>query len=229
MRQLFEAIGALGLVLIIVLPLFAWRVSTSPLELSFLTPYIQDALTPEDRSYVVKLDTTELWWATAKHSLDVRAVGVKITRPDPDGRVIAAIPSLSVGFSLYGFAQGLIAPQSLEVLDARLRLVRQVDGSVRLDFSTPQGAGGAALGLLALDELRAALAAPPDPGRASGYLRRFQLVNANLTMEDQASGVIWPAVLDLMILRDKDGITGRGSLVVTTAAGPLRLELSTRS
>lgn len=205
-------------------PFLAWRISTGPLALDFLTPYLEDALTPADRSYVVHLDTTELHWAGWKGSLDVRAVGVRVA--NGDGKTAAAIPALSLGLSVRALSEGMVAPRTVELRDARLRLRRTRGGLVELDVGGPETpADNGPLVARALEDLLAR----PDPTRPMGYLGRIRITDARITIEDDILGAAWEIEdLDIELNRDGDGIGAAGGVTIRTPQGSARLDIGGR-
>ncbi|MFN3076417.1 MAG: DUF3971 domain-containing protein [Alphaproteobacteria bacterium] len=226
-RTASRVFGALGLAVFVLVPLIAWRISTAPLSLAFLSPYLQDALTPPDRSYAVTLENTELWWATHRYSLEMRAIGVKVTRPD--GHVIAGVPTLALGLSLRALAKGMIAPSWIEIRDSRLHLVRRPDGSLKLDLGLPETAETPSVAGPFVTEVGRELLGPLDTTRAGGYLRRVSLTGARLVLEDYARDGVWPAAnLDLEVTRGNLDIAGKGRLSLDTTAGLVRLEFAAR-
>lgn len=223
-RHFFQILGALGLVLFGALPLLAWRISTAPLSLDFLTPYVEEALTPPGRPYTIKLDKTVLYWAGWQRTLDVQAVGVTVAADD--GTPIAAIPALSLGLSLRALSVGLIAPRTIELLNGRLHLLRRADGRIEVDLGgqEPVGAKEGAW----KDLLESALAAP-DLSAPTGYLTRFRLASAKVTIDDETSGATWAVdSMDLDLVRDRQGIGVAGAFSVVTPDGPARFDIDGR-
>ncbi|MBE0529875.1 MAG: cytochrome c biogenesis protein CcdA [Rhodospirillales bacterium] len=62
-RGFVQILGALGAGMAIMLVLAAWRLSSGPITLAFLSPYIERALSAEDGSLAIRLDDTILTWA----------------------------------------------------------------------------------------------------------------------------------------------------------------------
>lgn len=70
----------------------AWRLTTGPIKLGFLTPFVSRALAAAIGDVDVRIDDTILVWAGWKNNLETRAEGVEIVRPD--GTVLASAPEV---------------------------------------------------------------------------------------------------------------------------------------
>ncbi len=199
------AIGAaIGIALLT--GLVAWRVAGQPVSLSFLTPYLEQALSAEDGKFTTHLDDTLLTWAGWEHGLDIRLRGVRAV--GSQGEVLAAVPEMSVSLSLRGLLHGVVAPTGLEIFRPKMRVVRGADGQLQLGFEEAGPEAGNIMARLVTD-----LLSPPNLGRAMGYLTTIEITDADLTLVDEKVGTTWHApVADLMIGRDKRGITGIATL-----------------
>lgn len=214
-RHFFRMLAGLGLVLFLVAPLLAWRISTSPLRLDFLAPYIEDALARPDAPFQITLEGTELAWAGWKRSLDVRAVGVRMLASD--GRLLASVPDFSLSLSLKALWEGVIAPRSIILVGARLHLVRGTDGSVTLGLADADVSMPAQQALTGLFE---ELLAPAGAAGRMGYLTRIGLANATVTIEDRARHLSWEAKeVAIEMRRDPWGIGAAGGFSLAMADG----------
>lgn len=201
-RLVLEYCAAIVAGMIVIAVLAAWRLSSGPIALDFLTPYIEEALSAEDGSIAVELDQTVLTWAGWDRNLDLRARGVRAVRSD--GTVVATVPELSVNLSFKALARGMVAPTSLDAIGLRVRLVRTVEGGIEFGLGDEAGVS---------DELMLALLAdllvPPGPDRPMGYLLRVSVLDADLAIDDRRSGLSWRAPeADIILERDVLGIRG---------------------
>ena len=112
------------------LGLAAWRLSTGPLSLDFLTPYLEASFAGNERGITVDAAETVLSWEGSWRTLDLRARDVRIF--NPDGTTIAAVPEVSIALSLTALLRGMVAATEVEVVDARVTLVRDDDGRFAL-------------------------------------------------------------------------------------------------
>ena len=198
------ALGAAAAGLLVIFAVFAWLLSSGPISLSFLSPYVEDVLTKAESEFRIEFDDVVLAWAGWERTLDVRAVGVRLLRDD--GSLLASLPAVSVALSGRALMRGAVAPTSLDLIGIDARLVRRADGSI--DFGLETEAAAAEAGDLAR-QLLDDLLRPPDPTRVMGYLRRLSVLDADLTVFDQISGVSWRVPrADVVLVRDRDGIEG---------------------
>ena len=93
----------------------------APLQLSFLTPYLERALNDLDPDLQVKIGETLLTWSGWEHPLDLRARNVQVR--DAQGNGLATLPDIALSLSVSALAQGEIAPAAIEVAGPRLIVV----------------------------------------------------------------------------------------------------------
>ena len=167
--------------------LSVWRLSSGPVSLAFLAPYVEEALISENASYRLSFDDLVLAWAGWRNTLDIRAVGVRVL--EYEGDVMAGVPEMGIELSLPAMARGLIAPTRLELFGPGLRLVRRNEGKYELGFGDTIAADQFSLA----EELLRDLLLPPDPDRAMGYLERINILEARLVVRDDVNGVEWVA------------------------------------
>ena len=201
-------LGGLAAGFAIILVAAAWRLSSGPVSLAFLSPYIEDVLNADRQAFRIRLDDTILTWAGWERTLDIRALNVRAI--GPDGRLIASVPELSLSLSTRALMRGMLAPASIELFRPKLRLLRHRDGRFQIGFDIDQSASDAVFKRVLLG-----LLSPPDPDRAIGYLSRFTIVDADLTIEDRRLNMSWKApATGLTLRRDAAGITGEASLAL---------------
>ncbi len=217
---LFLAATLLGAALFALVAI--WQLSRGPVSLSFLTPYVEQALSGGTDDVQVRLHDTVITWAGLERTLDLRAVGLEIL--DTDGTVGAAVPEMAVQLSARALMRGLIAPTGLELFGPRLRVVRTPDGEIFVGIgavSASEPSGGGEMGLLGnlLDE--------PDLNSSTGYLRRISISSALIDFEDRQSGRNWTAQrADVALERDENGIQADGTIVLDAGGEFARFEIS---
>ncbi len=185
----------------------AWRLAQGPVPLTFLTPYIVDSFRQTNAPFRFDVADTILVWAGWRRALDIVLLDVRVSSPDG---TTAVIPEVSVGLSLQAVLHGIVAPTRLEIIAARLRIVRAADGGFAFGLGTGEGEVSNAS-----DLLFSGLLAPPDPETAIGYLREISIRNADLTIDDRRLGVSWRAPdASVSFRRDAKGITGEATLAL---------------
>lgn len=176
--------------LTLLLAVAAWRLTGGPVHLSFLTPYVQDALRETDSPYRVEFADTILTWAGWERTLDIRLLDVRMV--GVDGALAASAPEISLGLSVPAMFRGMIAPTSLEIIEPSVWVVRAADGHFEIGLGKADGAKGGVRSN-ASELLFADLLAPPDPTRAMGYLDRVSIVGGELVIDDRQLDVSWYA------------------------------------
>ena len=92
-RGIVQLIGGLGAGLAIMVMVVAWQLSSGPISLGFLSPYIENAVNAEQKNFKLAMKDTILTWAGWERTLDIRVLGVRILHPD--GTLVGAIPEVS--------------------------------------------------------------------------------------------------------------------------------------
>ena len=202
-RIALQALGALFGVLAILFGLAAWRLSTGPVSLGFLSPYVQEALEGEDLSYRFEFEDTVLVWPGWGEALEIHLTEVRIA--DADGATLAAVPSASLGLSGAALLGGTIAPTSIELIGLSLALARDAEGQLRI-------AGGGDAGVAddaATDSLVADLLDPPREDHPMARLQRVSLRDANIVLVDETTDLVWTAPsADLTLNLDEAAVLG---------------------
>ncbi len=211
-RSLLRLLEALAIAVLIVAALVGWRLSQGPVALDFLTPYVTEAMSAADGSFRIEIDGTVLTWAGWQRALDLRARGVRAVSAEKG--VIAAVPEVSLTLSGRALLRGMIAPATVEVFGPHIRLFRSADGRLHwgLGEEGDADAGGSTPVIAAL--YRALLDAP-NTDSAIGHLKRLQIVDARLDIDDEALGLMWRAPdADFVFDRDGGGIAARLAVLI---------------
>ena len=202
-RIALQALGALFGVLAILFGLAAWRLSTGPLSLGFLSPYIQEALEGEDLPYHFEFEDTVLVWPGWGEPLEVHLTDLRIA--DSEGDTLAAVPSASLGLSGAALLSGSIAPTSIELIGLNLALVRDAGGQVRLAGDDEAGMSDDD----AADSLVADLLDPPREDHPMSRLKRVSLRDATIVLIDETTDFTWTVQrADLSLNLDTAAILG---------------------
>jgi len=170
----------------------AWRLSTGPVALEALSPYIERALTPASGEFRVRIDKTILTWGGWQRPVVVHAVGVRAVRPDGD--LIARVPRAIIRFSTRALLRGVIAPTSLEISRPSLIAERTKDG--RFTFGLGGADGGKAATPARTTPLPRAVIEGLLADRRHGalsYLTSVRIVAARMTIFDRHLDLAWQA------------------------------------
>ena len=219
-----ELLGAAIAAALVLGALLAWRLSSGPLRLDALEPYLLSGLSQLAEPYQVSIGQTAITWGRDRTSIGLEATQVRIlTR---EGVTVAAVPEVELGLSVPALVLGRVAPTRVRLVGPRLRAVRTQEGDVRLSLfdtgsDTPAAQADSASSRPSDDLLESwfsALAAPPQASSQFGALRRVEISGARLEVDDYRFGVRWSAPrFEVNLRRDRDGM--RGDLALHLALG----------
>ena len=221
-KILVEVLGSLVAGIGIIVAVLGWRLSQGPITLSFLTPYIEEALSAPDRGFTLKLDRTVLAWGGWERTLDLEGMGIHII--DPTGQLLLTLPQISLHLSARGLIEGVVAPTSLEIDGARLHLRRNADGKFALELAdeSVSEARSNVLPVMLGDMLSL-----PERGRPISFLRRITITGADLAVEDSHWDTSWKAQMPRLVLeRDAAGLRASATLELHVADAVSHFELS---
>ena len=199
-RLLLGALAAGAAGIAVLLAVLAWLLAVGPISLTFLSPYVADALRQAELAPRIDFDDLVLTWAGWDRPLDVRVTGVRLLRDNGD--LVASVPEVSVGLNARALIKGRVGLGSLEMTGAVATLVRDAGGRITLG---PPGEDAEAEGFAA--RLLGVLLKPPDDSQMLGGLRHLRVVDADITFEDRIAQTSWHAPkAALALVRDEAGI-----------------------
>jgi hypothetical protein len=212
-RITLEVVLGLLAVAAIFVGVTVWRLSSGPVELPFLTPLLQTALQDLEPGLSLEVGDTVLAWPEEGRIVELRARQVAVR--DGNGFPLAVMPWVSVSLSLRALVQGTIAPTTIEVVGARVNLVRGVDGRIEIGGRDPPGAAdGAAAGpepdlTSLLPSMLRKLQSKPDPTQPITFLDRVRIVGGRLFYIDRKLRASWIAPsADMEFRRQPSGLSG---------------------
>ena len=203
---------------VLLLAVISWQFADGDVPIGFMNPYVRDALVQPGADFDVRVGDTVLTWAGWNRRFEVRIEDLSLI--DRDGREVAAIPQMSMGFSVTALFDGELAPTGITVIAPDLRLVRDAAGEISLALGTDLFAArdGAVTPASAAGDLAALwfeeMLAPPVPGTPTAYLREITLLNADIQVDDAVWARSWTAQGATAALR-----RGAGGLAIEYAFG----------
>lgn len=209
LRSCVQLLGGLGAGLAIILLLIAWQFHKGPVSLSFLTPYIEQALNSNHKSFRLAIEDTTLTWAGWDRALEIRVKNVRAVGEGGDN--VARIPELSLSLSARALMRGVLAPEYIELLGPEIRVRRNAQGEFGVELVAEQGeaSGRVATGLVSW------LIRTPEPSSPMSYLNTVKISGATMTYEDMAIGRVWDAPVGYLRLdRAPHGLLAEGSLLL---------------
>lgn len=204
-----QLLGGLGAGLAIIALLIVWQLQKGPVSLSFLTPYVEQALNSGHRNFKLAIDDTTLTWAGWDRTVELRVKNVRAI--GENGAVQARIPELSMSLSGRALLRGNLAPKFIELLGPEIRVRRSADGDFGVEVLSEKGAEGGefATGLLSW------LVKKPEPGSPMSFLETVRISGATMTYEDQLANKVWQAPVGYLRLdRAAHGLLGEGSVLI---------------
>ncbi len=209
-----ELAGGLFAAAVLVVAVAAWRLSEGPIRTDFLTPYLQDAINRAG-SNSVDIGGTFLVWEEGSRGLVLHAAEVVVR--DADSKLIASLPEVAFELSSSAALQGTFAPNQIEIIAPRIRLVRSKDGRVgfgeELDGSEAAQAGAASGENLVLSRMIEELLAERQPGSPLSFLNEIRVRDGQIYVRDEMFGISWAAPsAEVSLRRDIAGLAGDISL-----------------
>jgi hypothetical protein len=225
-RILIEVVMGVLAAAALLIGVTVWRLSEEPLHVDFLTPYLENALGGGDNTPSVEIGETVLTWLDWSRTLDLRAREVRLR--DASGFIVATLPEISVNLSLRALVQGVVAATEIEVVGARVTLVRWSDGS--FDFGLDQAEAGSAEPAAQADfsvmvpALLRELLSEPSPARPLSFLKTVSILDGSLTVFDRNLGTVWRAPsARIEVRRHAWGLAGK--MALSLALGPQTAEV----
>lgn len=217
-RGVIHLLGGLGTGLAIVMVLSAWKLSSGPISLAFLSPYFESTLAKFHKSSRIRLDDTILTWAGWERTLDIRVINMRVL--GEGDTVIASVPELSLSLSAKALFMGMVAPKSIEMFRPSLKVVRHRDGSLKVGFNTESANSDEFL-----QQMFAILLQKPGLSHSMSYLNRVNIIDADIQLIDQSLKISWSAPnAQIQLLRGVNGITSEVSMDIV--AGDTRANVS---
>ena len=222
-----EVLGALLAGIAVIVGFIAYRLAyEGPIHLSFLKPYVEEALNGPDADFQFVIDDTVLAWAGWQRTLDIRGVGVRVQ--DRAGRELASVPELGFGLSGAGLFRGLIAPSRIELYRPALSLARNANGDFQFGNTLIGGSEPDPNAPSSETDFLAALVSElleaPDPGKRTGYLTEAAIYDGTISIDDRHAGNVWKAEgLEIHLARGDRGLAGNFKVSVPQFGDPARL------
>ncbi len=183
-KYIIHIVAAIFGSLAIIFAVASWRLSSGPISIAFLSPYLEEALATKDLNYRLEFEDTILTWSGWNRTLDIlitdaHAVG-------PNGKTLASVPEISLELSAFELLRGVVKPTSVELLRPSVYLVRNPQGQIKFfvgtEFEGPDES------VNALIEIFLSAHGADHP---LGELKRTSVLGATLEMDDELLGLSW--------------------------------------
>ncbi|MFN7114333.1 MAG: AsmA-like C-terminal domain-containing protein [Alphaproteobacteria bacterium] len=208
-----------------------WRLSTGPLDASFLTEKLEASMNARQPGFVFDIGSTQLVWGGHFDLFQVEMKNVTVRRAD--GADIITMRKVGVHLSKRHLVFGQLTPKLVRVYEPALRVVRWEDGHVTLNFDAqPAEVFGPPLPPEWVDKNSAAQIALLQSvlqglndhsalGMLIGGLEEIAIRDARVTYDDRALGLeLESSDTDIALGRTRSGI--RAKINLATALSPDR-------
>lgn len=202
-----EMVAASVGLLVLVLAVFMWRLTTGPLDIGFARDYVEDALRENESGYAATIQGAYLSWPQTNGPVILSLRGVNLTRNDQS---FLSVRELDMGVAVRPLFFGHIRPVTVRLKEPSMRLFRSADNKFDLSLGgeteTPHIEGNDSI----LETVITALARDGTDRRQWGplaLLRQFDINDARMVVEDHVLDISWYiAPLDLSFARDREGL-----------------------
>ncbi len=111
-----------------------WRLSVAPVQVSFLLPYLQQALVDPASGYELDINSAAVAWDREDHSLVIRTGGSSLR--EAGGRRVLEIPSTKIRLDVTALLSGRVQPSRIDVVGIETALRIGLDGRVHAGADT---------------------------------------------------------------------------------------------
>ena len=211
-----EIVALIVSALVVLVGLLLWRLSSAPVSLETVQPWLANALGDNLSGISVSIGATEAAWGGLTDLLQLRLQNVTVTADDDSG--LLSVPELTAVFSVRGILGGEYVPVELRLRRPHLTVNR---GLAATAAPPPTKAGRD------LSQVLGLFAAPSGSSSPFSELDEIDIVDGQVTIHH----VRWQTPLRLTVpkltsTRDANGLGLNGSARIAVGVPPAMLSLS---
>ena len=224
---LLEVMAVLLLILAIVAGIFAWRITSGPVDVSFAKPYIENALRDPESDVEILFGSVVVHWPDITQALYLRLEDITLNK---NNKNVAEIGALDLSLSRRHLLIGQIKPVQIVLDRPVLHLIRTKYNNIVLFFdedaqqdienTAPDEVMDKAEIAQLLDDV---LAPVSENNTAPSFLKAldvFEVKDAQAVVEDHVIGMTWYLPnIDVAIARDQMGLIASTSIELPGAGG----------
>lgn len=208
--------------------LLLWRLAEGPMSLDFARGYAQERLVQAFDGDLVSLGDLTVRFDPDAALIVVTARDVSVA--ETGGDVVTRAPLIEAGLALDALLIGRLAPVEVMVVGGSVSLVRRADGAVGAGLGVPERVARNARLPDSRRDSDAILELLRDSRRSDllGRLRRVQIENTRVRVEDRLYGLSWlidDAGLEIERADGRFIVDLTGNFVTTSGLSPVDLRL----
>jgi hypothetical protein len=189
---IFEILAFLVFAILAGAGFLAWKLSQGPLDLGLIKPQVESSLSDARGGQPVAIDSLVLEWVRDRNRIEAVAQG--LTAFDAKQQVVFRADRAEISLDAGAFLSGKFKTRQIRLQDGRATVVRSKDGVWSLADVVLAREPASDKPFDPLKDLKwETLATPIRALVSAGSFERVELVNFNLTVQDQKVGSVWNA------------------------------------
>ncbi len=206
----------LALIFAIMTTAFIWRVSSSPLDISFAKDYIEGSLHDKATGNYVRMENVVLYWPNLKGPLYLQLHGGQLLKEN--GELIISTDMAAISFSRSALLVGRILPKAIIIKKPTLRLLRNEAGEVKIDLGQGETEEQRKEEFALTTRIFSYIARPGRQSETNSLISRleaFAIEDARLLIDDKIIKQSWSLPdFDIGFSSTREGMEGYANLVL---------------
>lgn len=202
-----EIMAAFVGLLVLLAGLFMWRLTTGPLDISFASNYVEEALKEKGSGYGAEIQGAFLSWPQIRGPVILSMRNVNLLRHNAS---FVKVSELDMGVAVRPLFFGHIRPVTIRVKEPSVRIYRSVDNKFEISLDDEAPVEHLSNDDSILETVIDALSRDSNDRRKWGpmaLLRQFEIIDARLVIEDHVLSLTWYiSPFDLAFARDREGL-----------------------
>jgi len=190
-RLLLEIAGILIGGVLVVAAIVIWRLSTAPVEARFIRPYLEQTINDAHLGFDVQLAETKIEWHRFHPVLGLNFHGVSVT--GPDGQPVGTLQDGTLGISVRDLVFGRVSVVEIDLRKPEMTVVRSKDDQFEVRVGHPSGDDTGPAGDTDFGSVLKRFIEEPNDESQFGRLRRVNIVDGKVTIDDRKLGISWSA------------------------------------
>lgn len=190
----FDAFVIVAVLLVLAASALIFRLTSSPLDIEFARPAIEEALKDSEQGVSVKTRQVVLHWPDLRGPLLLGLRGGEIY--GPDNKIVASVDEAALAINKGKLFLGKLSPEGLMLKAPSLSVIRHDDNSFDIGLDRPQTTYGPVQPSVEpsddiIETVMGALAGEGETGALLADLKSFEIQDAKLVVDDRVLGRSW--------------------------------------